>query len=1110
MTASNENALPGTAELFVGRERERVELDSALADAMAGRGRMLLIAGEPGIGKTRLAERVAASAEERGANVIWGRCWEGEGAPAFWPWVQVIRSYMERCDVRALAAQMGIGAPHIAHIVPELRTLLPDLPPAAPLDSEQARFRLYDACATFLRCAAGDTPLMLVLEDLHWADKSSLLLLQFLAREVSAARMLIVGTYRDVEVSPGHPLGEVLPRLRRERTVERILIRGLPEEEVRAMLVAFRGDEVPQSFVRNLSEETAGNPFFIKEILRHLLEEGLAWREGDHWVGRGDEIRLPESIRDVIGRRLARLSEPCTKLLAGASVIGQEFGTETLRRVTELGKEAIVELLEEAAASRIIEAAPQAIGRHRFAHALVREALYSGLKTIERLQLHRRVAEVFERTPGAQLTELAHHYFESLPGGDVAKAVDYAIRAGDRATEQLASVEAANLYARALQALDLEDEPDERLRCELLLKLGNARWDAGGFVDPGKVFRQAAELAERIHEPELLANAVLGLSGPGVGFAVSDFSAAEIELYEKALARLDPRDTPLRAKLLAKWSARLTFYRSDPRATVIAREAIEVARRAGDNATLASVLQVTSFSTWTPENVEERLATADEIVRLAEEVGDVRLAGEGHRIRADCHLELGDPDAADREVQAQFRFAERSRQPHQRWFVALKRAAVAVLEGRFAESEDHLRQAGGAEAEVAQGGLYGTAYVAGLLREHVLAPGDDDLAIVEANQDTAFVRSFAAWTYFRRGRVAEARRLFEQVAANDFAGLPRDYMWLFLMSSLITELVIALEDTRRAAIVHDLLLPYARHCSLAWAVICYGSVSRSLGRLAAMLGRFDAAEQHFETALEMNRRLRGRPWVAHTQHDYARMLHRRALPGDREKAEELIGEALATAREIGMTILEVAIAKTLAETGLVIREEKAPPPPPTTEAVFRKDEDFWTIAYEGSSLRLKDSKGLQYLAELLRHRDDEIHAVDLAAGGEPGVSQQIRGDAGEVLDAQARSEYRQRLEDLRGELEEATRWGDAGRAASLGEEIEFLTDELSSAYGAGGRVRKAGDVANRARKAVTSRIRETIARIGKEHPALGRHLDNAIRTGVFCAYQPDRAPHWRF
>jgi tetratricopeptide (TPR) repeat protein len=376
----------------------------------------------------------------------------------------------------------------------------------------------------------------------------------------------------------------------------------------------------------------------------------------------------------------------------------------------------------------------------------------------------------------------------------------------------------------------------------------------------------------------------------------------------------------------------------------------------------------------------------------------------------------------------------------------------------------------------------------------------------------------------RIGQLDEARETFEELAANDFTDLPRDLLWLYLATRLC-EGAILLGDAARAALLYDLLLPYQDRCTTAGGLaLTRGSVSRTLGCVATLLGRYAEAETHFEKALAMNERIRARVWVAHTQHDYARMLLARAAPGDRAKAGELAATALATAREVGMKPLAEAVSSLLAESGLAaeVSDQREAAERPSLRSVdaparFVREGEYWTIAYEGKQLRLRDAKGLQYIAHLLRHEGEEFHAADLASGGdaaspaplvvEGSVASRL-GDAGELLDGQARAEYKKRLGDLGDELEEATRWGDLGRAAALREEIEFITDELSGAYGLGGRSRKAADTGERARKAVTSRIRDAIARIGKEHSALSLHLANAIRTGSFCCYRPERSPEW--
>jgi uncharacterized membrane protein len=369
------------------------------------------------------------------------------------------------------------------------------------------------------------------------------------------------------------------------------------------------------------------------------------------------------------------------------------------------------------------------------------------------------------------------------------------------------------------------------------------------------------------------------------------------------------------------------------------------------------------------------------------------------------------------------------------------------------------------------------------------------------------------------GHTAEVRRELESLAANHFSDVPHDLMWLYTMARF-ADVVSFLGDAERAAILYRLLLPYADRCVLAGTATTRGSVSRWLGVLATLLSRYDEAQTHFENALEMNARIRARVWVAHTQHDYARMLVARDRPGDRERATALAAQALATAREVGMKPLAAKVVELQATAGLgdAARTTPAPEdqPTPAVPAAFQREGDYWTID-EGRRIRLRDAKGLQYIAHLLRDKGREFHAADLAAGADSGGPLESArrdpetsaiaaglGDAGEVLDPQARSAYRQRLQDLEAELAEATEFADTGRAARLREEIEFLGEELAAAYGLGGRVRKAADAGDRARKAVTSRIRESIERIGNEHPALARHLENAIHTGTFCRYQPDR------
>src|SRR3990172_2097993 len=442
--------------VFVGREKEMDELRAGLEDALSGRGRLLMLVGEPGIGKTRTSEEFATYAGLRNAQVLWGRCYEGEGAPAYWPWVQVIRSFVHDRDPAALMSEMGPGAADIAQVVSEVREGRPGLPAPPALEPEQARFRLFDSITTFLKNASKGQPIVLVLDDLHWADKPSLLLLQFLARELRGARLLVLATYRDVELRREHPLSDALGELARAGLSQRILLRGLTEQDVARFIEITAGMRPPQALGDAVYRETEGNPFFVNEIVRLLVADGRLDRpeEVKSW-----SVTIPQGVREVVGRRLNHLSKECNGVLTVASVIGREFGVDALERVSDVSDDRLLEVLEEAVGARVVAEVPRSAGRYSFSHALIRETLYEELSTTRRVRLHRQIGEALEglyaTNPEPHLAELAYHFSEGAQGGDVEKAIDYAVRAGDRAAALLAHEDSVHQYEMALQALEL-------------------------------------------------------------------------------------------------------------------------------------------------------------------------------------------------------------------------------------------------------------------------------------------------------------------------------------------------------------------------------------------------------------------------------------------------------------------------------------------------------------------------------------------------------------------------------------------------------------------------------------------------------------------------------
>jgi tetratricopeptide (TPR) repeat protein len=607
-SSSGERAAPGepnpldrlASGVFVGREREMDELRAGLEDALSGRGRLLLLVGEPGIGKTRTAEELATYARLRRAQVLWGRCYEGEGAPAYWPWVQAIRSYVHDRDPQALLSEMGSGASDIAQVVSEVRQRLPGLPEPPPVSPEQARFRLFDAITTFLKNAGGGQPVVLVLDDLHWADKPSLLLLQFLARELRGARLLVIGTYRDVDLRRQHPLSQTLGELAREELAHRIVLRGLGREDVARFVEITAGIKPPPALVDAVYKETEGNPFFVNEVVRLLVADGRLERPE---TVRSWSVSIPQSVREVVGRRLDHLSVECNRVLTIASVVGREFGVDVLEPVSGLTGDRLLELLEEAVAARVIVEVPRQVGRYSFAHALIRETLYEELSTTRRVRLHRQLGETLETlyggNPEPHLAELAYHFFEAAQGGDVDRAIAYAVRAGDRAADTMAHEEAVRQYEMALQAFELRGGRGTG-RCAMLLKLGETLWKAGEYDRAREVAREAADIARRLGDAESLARAALGYGGRLVAFAAVSRDATLVALLEEALAALPEEDSALRARLLARLAEEITF--SDPyeRREALGLQALEVARRVGDSSVLALCSATSTGRSGTP------------------------------------------------------------------------------------------------------------------------------------------------------------------------------------------------------------------------------------------------------------------------------------------------------------------------------------------------------------------------------------------------------------------------------------------------------------------------------------------------------------------------------
>ncbi len=1089
-------AQPGAGE-FVGRRSELAALREALDGALAGRGSLTLLVGEAGIGKTRLAEEVAAHARRAKAHVLWGRAWEGAGAPALWPWVQILRGWLESRDAEELRTELGATGGAVAHLVPELLERVPGLAVPPLPEGEAGRFRLLDVVVTLLARVARTRALVLVLDDLHWADEPSLELLHLLARRVAASPILVIATVRDTDIGRHDERARLLARLAREGASS--LLQGFSAEDVGELFAHAAGFDPPPGLVAAVHERSDGNPLFVREIVRLLAADRMLAARGTQasWAQ-----QIPAGIQETIRRRVERLPPGCAAVLARAAVLGREFELRVLDRMREGADPVPLEVIDAAVDARLVAPVASVPGRHRFAHALVRETLIADLPAAERVRLHRAAGRALEEVHRGHLephlAELTHHFLAAAGEGDGEPALAYAQAAARRAIELRAYEEAARLYEQALAALDLIPERTEGeaalRRTELLLALADARSMASDDRRARDSYLEVAAAADRLGLAQPLARAALGAGGRGDMAGVPDPQL--IALLERALAALGPTASALRSRVLSRLSGALTLIPGTrERRMQLTEEAIRAAEDARDPDALALALVGRHLVLYGPGHLQDRLAVSERLVQVVRAEGSREALAMGLLWRGMALLEAGEIQAADQVRQEFAAVADELRQPSYQVHAAEWRAMRALLDGRLDEAEPLIAAmlSAGAHADPMSTRMRYVTQMFVLRREQgrLAEVADLILAMVAAVPAMPALRAAAAVATLESGREGEARTHFEFLAQDDFARLPRDVTWAGGIAQL-ARVCAALSDTRRAAVLYELLLPDAeRNLVIGFSGACEGSAAAFLGMLAAVQERHADAVLHFEAALAMNARMGARPALAHAQREYAAMLLRRGAPGDRERAAALLADAMRTYAELGMqSFLDRAAAL-------------AGPREPAASAanVLRREGDSWLIGYGGASFRLRDAKGLRYIARLVRDAEHELHVVDLA-----GAVDVREADATPAPDDQARLAYRRRLEDLRDQLEEAEGFGDIGRTAALQGEMDAIASELAAAYGLRGARAQGG--AERVRKAVTKCIRDQIAKIGRADEALGRHLANAIRTGTFCAYVPERPLDW--
>jgi DNA-binding CsgD family transcriptional regulator len=710
-----------------------------------------------------------------------------------------------------------------------------------------------------------------------------------------------------VDVKHPQPLRDILAELSRDALYRSISLGPLTAEAVAAMVEGMAEAPVATTVAEAILRETGGNPFFVREIVRHLQAEGHDLSDA-HTADGGWGI--PEGVRYVIGQRLARLQPATVPALRAAAVLGDGFGFEVLAAMCDLEEAALFDAVEETTRAGVLR---EEGGVYHFGHALIRETVYDELLLPRRQRLHLRAAEAIERIHGRRLepylAAVATHY--RLAGGiaGAGKALEYLRCAGAAAAAVYAWEEAVAYWEAAARVSDgLEGDAGPEMaarRCELLLDLGRAQGRAGDAAGARASFRQAAAVARRIGDGEQLARAALGYAE--VYTTGSEVDASLVGLLEDALASLDQGDGAHRARLLACLAMALRYAPDTKRRAALVRESVAMARRIDDLTALPFALGAMHVAHWQPDNLAERLAAATEAATLAEAAGDRDLACWAHHWRAIDLLESGEIDALDAELETNRRLAEELRAPYYRWNSLRLRATRAIMGGALAEGEELARQAleiGRRLDPVDAHAMYTTQIWnirlwQGRLEE--LLP--DWERYCDYYRAIPAWRARLAWHYAETGRSDEARRELDRLAADGFAVLPREMHWLSGITFL-AEACARLGDARHAATIYELLQPYAgynvRSGGYPVSLACFGSASRSLGTLAAMLGRWKAAAHHFEDAIASNTRMRAWPWVARSQHEYAEVLLAHHARGDLHRARVLIEQALDVYGRLGM------------------------------------------------------------------------------------------------------------------------------------------------------------------------------------------------------------------
>jgi hypothetical protein len=1017
---------------LVGRDREQDELAAALAGARAGHGRAVLLLGEAGMGKSVLADWLAGQAGKAGMQFAWGAC-SAAGMPPLWPWR------------RSLAA-IGLELPR-----------QDDRAAAGPAGRELMAAEIVEGVAA----AAARQPLLIVLEDLHWSDPVSVLVARAVAEAAAALPLMLLLTCRDEQDEATRQIRDQLAEL--PASVLRMLLPPLDATAVESLAASVSGPGLAGQAVADLQARTGGNPFFVYEMARLIAARGPA-----------AALLVPPGVREVLQRRLARLSQPCVSLLAAAAVVAETAAEaiedDLLGQVSGVSEEAAAGLLDEAAEGRLLEVGPAGPARYRFRHALIREVLDHDISGTKRGELHAAAAMALERRAGppAAAARLAYHWSRAVGPQAREKAVAWSLRAARDAVAGFGFEAAVAHYARALAS-----SPDEAVAVSV--EYGEALQLSGDVAAAREVLLGAAREAASARRASDLARAALALGGGLAGFEVLLQDDEQADLLRKADAALPPEETALRAAVRGRLSLALAGSAPEAERVALAQDAVRLARAAGDPQIESAVLAAYCDAIAGPDYVQERTEAATRMLGLASDPPDASLQRQAtvllaRRLLLVALLEQGDLAGAEQQAAAYQRLARRLGIPRYGWLPEIWQAMRALLDGdtdgaleHAAAAEDIGRQANSFNAQLM---AFTARMQAHLDRGTADQFADDVEALLNAVGPDMPAMYYAAPARLLRaaGHAGQARMVLRALLAGPAEARPKDAEWLECHWAM-ADLAISLNDQAAAERLAAELAPY----ETLWAVdgiggAVFGTVAEQLGRLAGYLGRPDEAGRYLAAARDRYERAGSPALLARVD--------ALAAPQPQAQSADRAGEAGAAGR-------------------------------------LQRSGQVWLVDWRGHRSTVPDSKGIRDLAVLLARPGQPVPALELveAAGGPPAEA--TGGSLGPVIDATARRAYQQRLADLEEELAEAEEYADLGRLERLRAERSMLAAELAGALGLGGRARFAGDPAERARKSVTMRIRAAISVVAEQDEALARHLRNAIRTGRLCAYEPEETVSWQ-